>query len=93
MDVESTRSWRIARAALLATAAASTLIWYGSRAAAQSAGVTCGTDLRVLVLSADGGEPDLPAIRDALDYLGTPYDVHVATDHPGGLTPARLSNG
>ncbi len=51
------------------------------------------TDLRVLVLAADGEEPTLPAIRQALDYLGTPYSVHVAAQDPGGLTPERLSDG
>lgn len=48
---------------------------------------------RILVLSADGTEPVLAAIRQALDYLGTPYDVHVATESPGALTAAKLSSG
>src|SRR5204863_7063209 len=30
-------------------------------------------DLKTLVIAADGHEPDLPAIQQALDYLGTPY--------------------
>ena len=84
---------RIARALLVAAAAAIGLIWYGSRAAAQSVVTTCGTAMRVQVISANGAEPDLQAIRNALDYLGTPYDVYVATEHPGGLTPDHLSYG
>ncbi len=50
-------------------------------------------DLRVLVISADGTEANLPAIRQALDYLGTPYNVYIALQTPGGLTPDMLFNG
>ncbi len=50
-------------------------------------------DLKVLVLATDGTEADLPAIQQALDYLGTPYTVYIASQHPNGLTPATLSNG
>ena len=50
-------------------------------------------DLRVLVIASDGNEADLPAIKQALDYLGTPYTVYVASQTPGGLTPDKLSNG
>lgn len=32
-------------------------------------------DLRVLVLAADGAEPTLAVIEQALDYLGTPYQT------------------
>jgi peptidoglycan/xylan/chitin deacetylase (PgdA/CDA1 family) len=84
---------RIARVLTLAAAAAMGLIWLGDRLAAQSAPTACGTDMRVQVIAATGRETDLQAIRDALDYLGTPYDLYVATDHPGGLTPNRLSIG
>src|SRR6187455_3359673 len=31
-------------------------------------------DARILVISADGSESELDAIRQTLDYLGTPYD-------------------
>jgi len=48
-------------------------------------------DLRVLVIASDGKEADLPAITQALDYLGTPYTVYVASQTPGGLTPDKLS--
>lgn len=50
-------------------------------------------DARVLVISADGQEADLPAIRQALDYLGVPYTVWTATQAPGGLTPDQLASG
>ncbi len=50
-------------------------------------------DLRLLVLSADGTEPNLTAIRQILDYLGTPYSVYVAAHMPGGLTADMLSAG
>jgi hypothetical protein len=48
-------------------------------------------DMRILVLAADGTEADLPAIRQILDYLGTPYDVHIAATTPGTLTADALS--
>ena len=47
---------------------------------------------RFLLLSADGSEPGLAAIRSALDHRGTPYDVFVATREPP-LTRARLASG
>ena len=50
-------------------------------------------DLRVLVIASDVNEADLPAITQALDYLGTPYTVYVASQTPGGLTPDLLSTG
>ena len=50
-------------------------------------------DLKVLVIAADGTEADLPAIKQALDYLGTPYNVYTAVNTPNGLTPDKLANG
>ncbi|MBM3269631.1 MAG: hypothetical protein FJZ01_18530 [Candidatus Sericytochromatia bacterium] len=47
----------------------------------------------ILVLSADGTEPVLGAIRQLLDFQGTPYDLWIAADRPGDLTPDRLSAG
>src|SRR4051794_3827764 len=47
----------------------------GSVATKQSADPV---DLKLLVIAADGNEADLPAIRQALDYLGEPYTVYVA---------------
>ncbi len=49
--------------------------------------------LKLLVIAADGTEADLPAIKQSLDYMGTPYDVYVAAQHPNGLTSAVLWNG
>lgn len=56
------------------------------------ASTTCGTDLKLLVVSADGAEPSLAAIRNTLDYLGTPYEVFIAAAEPV-LTPSRLASG
>ncbi|CAA9405001.1 MAG: hypothetical protein AVDCRST_MAG22-1483 [uncultured Rubrobacteraceae bacterium] len=50
-------------------------------------------DLRLLVIAADGEDSALPAIRQVLDYLGTPYTVHVASQSPGSLTQDKLSSG
>ncbi len=50
-------------------------------------------DMKILVIAADGNEASLPAIQQALDYLGTPYTVYVATQTPGGLTSDKLGAG
>src|SRR5881396_3498318 len=56
--------------------------------------VTSATlDAKVLVISADGTEPVLGAIRQALGYTGVPYTLYVAHETPGGFTPALLSDG
>ena len=39
-------------------------------------------DARVLVISTDGSEPELAAIRQTLGYLGTPFDVFIAGRGP-----------
>jgi hypothetical protein len=57
------------------------------------AGAANTLDARVLVLSADGNEPSLGAIRQTLDYLGTPYVTWIAAQRPGELTTAQLSAG
>jgi hypothetical protein len=57
-----------------------------------AATTTCGTDLKLLVVAANGAEPTLAAIRTTLDYLGTPYEVVVAATDPA-ITPAKLSAG
>src|SRR5688572_17142457 len=49
-------------------------------------------DARVLVISADGTETTLPAIRAALDYLGTPYLVWIAS-REDEITADRLESG
>src|SRR5216117_2346857 len=51
--------------------------------------VTSATlDAKILVISADGTEPVLGAIRQAADYEGVPYTLYVASQTPGGFTPA-----
>jgi hypothetical protein len=66
----------------------------------QTPAVAQTINLKVLVIAADGSEADLPAITQTLTFLGTPYDVYVATQHSGsqpgvssGLTPNLLSSG
>lgn len=51
------------------------------------------TDLKVLVLSADGTEVDLPAIEQSLQYVGIPYTLWIASQNPGGLTANKLFDG
>jgi len=60
---------------------------------AQSSALSCGIDMKVLVISADGNEAALPAITDALGYAGVPFEKYIATQAPGGLTADRLANG
>ncbi|MBK7198609.1 MAG: hypothetical protein IPH80_39680 [Myxococcales bacterium] len=50
---------------------------------------TLPVEARLLVLAANGSEPELGAIRAALDFRGVPYDVFVATQQPA-LTASRL---
>ena len=50
-------------------------------------------DAKLLVISADGTEPVLGAIRQAAGYAGIPYTLYVASNSPGGFTPAMLSDG
>jgi hypothetical protein len=49
--------------------------------------------MRLLVVAARRDDTTLPAIRQALDYLGAPYTVYAATETPGGLTQDKLSSG
>ena len=60
---------------------------------ASAAVAGASTDLAVLVVSATTNDAALPAIRQALDFLGTPYNVHVASAQPGTLTADRLASG
>jgi hypothetical protein len=48
-------------------------------------------DLELLLITAAGDEPAFLAARSALDRIGVPYDVLIATTTD--LTPAMLSNG
>lgn len=50
-------------------------------------------DMRVLVISTDGTEPDLPAIQQALGYHSVPHSTWIATKNPGRLTADQLATG
>src|ERR1700680_1667696 len=65
----------------------------GTRVQALAPSSACGTELRLLVISADGSEVALSAIRSTLNFLGTPYTLYVATQNPNGLTANRLEQG
>ena len=50
-------------------------------------------DAKILIISADGTEPVLGAIRQAAEYAGIPYTLYIGSQTPGGFTPAMLSDG
>src|ERR1700741_26829 len=50
-------------------------------------------DMKLLVVSNGKTESDFPAIKQILDYLGTPYDVLDMTVNTGGITASMLSDG
>src|SRR6201982_3804622 len=54
---------------------------------------TTTVDLKLLVVTNGKTEADFPAIKQILDYLGTPYDVFDMTANTGGITAAMLSDG
>jgi hypothetical protein len=57
---------------------------------------TCSTptiDMKLLVITNGKNEADFPAIKQILDYLGTPYDVLDMSVNTGGVTSAMLSDG
>jgi hypothetical protein len=49
-------------------------------------------DARVLVISADGSDSELAAIEQELGYLGTPFDVIIASQAPT-LSASQLASG
>lgn len=69
------------------------LLSVAGRPAAHAALTNSATDLAVLVVTATTNDAALPAIRQALDFLGTPYTVHVASAQPGALTVDKLFAG
>ena len=69
------------------------LIITAGRPAARAALPNVSTDLAVLVVSATENDAALPAIRQALDFLGTPYTVHLASAQAGALTADKLAAG
>ena len=50
-------------------------------------------DMKLLVVSNGKTESAFPAIKQILDYLGTPYDVLDMTVYTGGITAPMLSDG
>jgi hypothetical protein len=57
---------------------------------------TCSTptiDMKLLVVSNGKTEAGFGAIKQILDYLGTPYDVLDMTVNTGGITSSMLSDG
>jgi hypothetical protein len=50
-------------------------------------------EMKILVISANGGETTLPAIQQALDYHSVPYETWIATQKPGQLVPTALADG
>jgi hypothetical protein len=55
--------------------------------------LTPSVAMQVLVISADGTEPTLPAIQQALGYHTVPFTTWIATQNPGLLTPDKLASG
>src|ERR1700741_5585699 len=57
---------------------------------------TCSSptiDMKLLVVTNGKTEADFPAIKQILDYLGTPYDVLDMTVNTAGVTAPVLSHG
>src|SRR2546429_445768 len=50
-------------------------------------------DMKLLVVSNGKTEADFPAIKQILDYLGTPYDVLDMAVNTAGITSSMLSDG
>lgn len=63
-----------------------------SAAVAEPAPPPDSVDLKVLVLAADGTEAGLPAIKQALEYLGTPYDVFLSAPVPADPAANRFAD-
>lgn len=66
--------------------------------ATTSAALTAGCSsvalvMKVLVISSDGSEAALAAIKGALDHHTIPYTVWTVSQNPGGLTAAALGSG
>jgi hypothetical protein len=93
LEVEFATRRAIVRGAVAAVSLALGISFSDGWLHAQAAPAGCGLDMRVLVLSADGTEADLPAITQTLNYLSTPYTTYVVKQRPGELTPTFLANG
>src|ERR1700751_1901756 len=84
------RSFAISTAVILLTF----MLFSGAIQTAQAQ--TCATptiDMKLLVVSNGKTESDFAAIKQILDYLGTPYGVFDMSVSTGGITSAMLSDG
>src|SRR6266550_1455548 len=75
---------------------ASLMLFSAAIQTAQAQIIACSTttiDMKLLVVSNGKTEADFPAIKQILDYLGTPYDVLDMAVNPGGITSSMLSDG
>ena len=66
------------------------LVMAAGKSSAQSGNAV---DMKVLVIAAQTNDFALATITEALEFAGTPYDVHVATENPGSLTLDSLRAG
>lgn len=94
MSTQLRSSRRFAIFLILLTAAVLTLGRQDGQARVVGApsGLPCAVDMRLLVISADGNESVLPAITETLRYMGTPFDLYIAS-HPDELTSSLLASG
>src|SRR5437762_5351893 len=75
---------------------ASLMLFSAAIQTAQAQIIACSTttiDMKLLVVSNGKTEADFPAIKQILDYLGTPYDVLDMTVNTAGITSSMLSDG
>src|SRR5881392_3441856 len=75
---------------------ASLMLFSAAIQTAQAQIIACSTttiDMKLLVVSNGKTESAFPAIKQILDYLGTPYDVLDMAVYTGGITAPMLSDG
>src|SRR5437588_9138605 len=75
---------------------ASLMLFSAAIQTAQAQIIACSTttiDMKLLVVSNGKTEADFPAIKQILDYLGTPYDVLDMAVYTGGITAPMFSDG
>ena len=64
----------------------------GAISAPAASAATLPVSMKVLIVANDGNESDLPAITNALAFIGIPYAIYLENNTPGGLTSQFLSN-
>ena len=67
--------------------------WYSSLSSLPMVCPTPTIDMKVLVVTNGQTEADFPAIKQILDYVGTPYTVFDFSVNTGGITADMLSDG